>query len=114
MNSEDAAKQEARLKRIAHALACLADAAKDVRPDGIGYLGLHGMRERFREVIDEAIKMESPDGHAERREDFVTVPLDKLNLVLGYFRAANWPDTRVGNAAYTLNDFVYRQLTAPR
>lgn len=97
---------------MADALACLADVAKDVRPDGMGYLALHGTYARFREVIADAMALEST-GQAVRSAAFVTVPREQLQIVLGYFAAADWPDTRVGNAAYLLHDFALRQLQVP-
>lgn len=103
-------KLEQRMRRFAHALACLADVAKDVQADGMGFLALHGMHERFREVITDALRLENMKREAWEIDSFVTVPRDKLEIVLGYFRSASWPDTKVGNAAYTLNDFIARQM----
>ena len=34
----------------------------------------------------------------------VVVPVEELKIVLDFFRKANWPDTRAGNAAYRLNN----------
>lgn len=108
--SEDAiASERKRAERFAHALACLALAAKDVRPDGMGYLALHGTYARFRDAIADAMAAEGSREEAVRSSAFVTVPTEQLRIVLGYFAAANWPDTRIGNAAYMLNDIAARQ-----
>lgn len=36
-------------------------------------------------------------------QECVIVPVEELKIVLDFFRKANWPDTRAGNAAYRLN-----------
>lgn len=44
----------------------------------------------------------SPDSQGPSQE-CVMVPREELAIVMDFFRKANWPDTRAGNAAYRLN-----------